>query len=371
MVRAVAPYARATVIAPVPYVPPFTRQEVFSRYRSIPRLVKEAVGDVHHPRVLTGPGLWLHAFDARLMSAAVSRLVQDIHRTDPVDLIHAHFIYPEGVVAAVLGRHLGVPVMTTEHAHWIPWLSTHPALRKQVAAAIPHIRLLTGVSPSVCDGIRAIGSGDARVEWLPNVLDDRVFVAPMPNEQVNPHQLLFVGVVRRVKGLDVLVRALSTLVGRHPALRLRVIGEPYQRAYRRDEEVVRELVASLGLLGRVEFSGQATPAEVAKVMRESALLVVPSRRESFSSVAVEALSSGTPVVATRCGGPEHIVMDEMGRLVPPEDPDALASAIDEMLAARPSIDRMKLHRYATEKFGFEASSRRISRLYAEVVGAPS
>ena len=61
-------------------------------------------------------------------------------------------------------------------------------------------------------------------------------------------------------------------------------------------------------------------------MRESAVLVLPSRRESFGSVLVEALACGTPVVATSCGGPEDIVTDAVGRLVPVENAEALAGA---------------------------------------------
>jgi glycosyltransferase involved in cell wall biosynthesis len=371
MVRAAADIARVTVVSPIPYVPPFVKGGIFGRYRLVPAYVRGAVGDIHHPRVLTGPGMWLHAFDARLMAAAVSRLIERIHRSTPVDLIHTQFVYPEGVAAARIGKRLGIPVMTTEQAHWVPWMNDYPAVRKQVLAALPHIALITGASARILEDVRALTDGRARVAVIGSVLDEEVFTAPEPGEPVDMNELLFVGIVRRVKGLDVLVRAFSILAPRHPALRLRVIGNPYQRAYQRDEQVVRDLVHSLGLDDRVRFTGHASPAEVAKAMRQSALLVSPSRREAFSNVTMEALASGTPVVATRTSGPEYIfagATEAMGRLVPLEDPPAMAAAIEEMLLRRPTVDRDELHRYAVERFGRKASARRIAELYGEVLG---
>jgi glycosyltransferase involved in cell wall biosynthesis len=77
------------------------------------------------------------------------------------------------------------------------------------------------------------------------------------------------------------------------------------------------------------------------------------------------------VVATRTSGPEYIfagATEAMGRLVPLEDPPAMAAAIEEMLLRRPTVDRDELHRYAVERFGRKASARRIAELYGEVLG---
>jgi glycosyltransferase involved in cell wall biosynthesis len=92
--------------------------------------------------------------------------------------------------------------------------------------------------------------------------------------------------------------------------------------------------------------------------------VVPSRRETFSLVTAEALASGTPVVATRCGGPEEILTEETGQLTDVDDPAALAVAIDAALAR--SYDPLALRRYAVERFGSAAASNRLGRLYESV-----
>jgi glycosyltransferase involved in cell wall biosynthesis len=119
----------------------------------------------------------------------------------------------------------------------------------------------------------------------------------------------------------------------------------------------------------VRFAGGLAPREVAARMRGSALLVLPSRRESFGGVLVEALACGTPVVATRCGGPEEIVTPELGSLAPVEDPPALASAIADVLARRASFRPECLREAAVGSYGMAATAERLRAIYDEVLGA--
>jgi glycosyltransferase involved in cell wall biosynthesis len=98
------------------------------------------------------------------------------------------------------------------------------------------------------------------------------------------------------------------------------------------------------------------------------ILVVTSQRcETFGNVVVEALASGVPVVATRCGGPEDIVADEVGRLVPIGDPDALARAIREVWEQRDGFPPERLARYARERFSQERIAAQLIALYEEIL----
>ena len=357
-----------TVIAPIPYVPPYFPGETFARFRRVLAHEGDAGIDVFHPRVAFPPGYALHRFEAALIWPSIRRLADQLHRERRFDLIHAHFIYPDGVLAARLGQRYGIPVITTEGAPWRPWFDNFPAVRAQALRALPHIRLVLPVSTSLERNIVDAVQGRARTRVLHNVVDDAMFRPQQTRGGWNPDQILFVGVIRHVKGLDILVRAFATLRGRRPALRLLVVGAAIYRGYQRDEDAVRRLVAELGLEDHIRFAGQASPAEVAVAMRSSALLVVPSRSETFSSVTGEAIASGTPVVATRCGGPEDIITPENGRLVANEDVEGLASAIDEMLDRRELYDPHALHADMVARFGFQVAAERLAGVYGEVLG---
>lgn len=95
--------------------------------------------------------------------------------------------------------------------------------------------------------------------------------------------------------------------------------------------------------------------------------MLPSRAESFGAVLVEALACGTPVVATRCGGPEDIVTDEVGILVPPEDPEALAVALESVLDHPERYEREVLRAHALARFGAPSVASRIGDVYARVL----
>ena len=368
LVDASVAVATPTVIAGVPYVPPVIASSTLGRFRAVEREQSGGPYRVLHPRMLLGPGHVLHAFDAQLAYPAIRKAAAAAAAKETFDLIHAHFIYPDGVIAARLGRDLGLPVVVSEHSVWQQWFQRHPRVGQQVERALPSIARLTAVSDSLRTDMASIVRNRVPVDLLPNVVDDETFTAASAAE-TDPDQLLFVGTIRRVKGLDVLVRALATLRARRPRLRLTVVGGAFYRAYARDERDVRSLVTSLGLDDRVRFLGEQSAADVAREMRRSAMLVVPSRRETFSLVTAEALASGIPVVVTRCGGPEEFVTADVGTLVAVDDADALVSGIDSVLDRREQFSPLVLRDWAVSRFGRAVAARRIADLYTHVIGS--
>lgn len=369
LVTASRAVAEPVVVAPVPYAPPLMPGASARRFRTVERSQAKDGLQVYHPRVAAGPGQLLHAFDARLAYPSLRNAIVRLHRESPFDLIHAHFIYPEGVVASRIGAELGIKVVSSEHAMWRPWLDRHPSVRRQVDRALPRISRITAVSETLRQSIVQLFGESVPVDVIPNVVDEEIFRAPRADDPRDPNHLLFVGLIRHVKGLDVLVRALGHLLPEYPDLQLTVAGGSFYRAYERDATEVRSLVQALGLTDHVRFLGEVAPPDVAALMRRSALLVVPSRRETFSLVTAEALASGTPVVATRCGGPEEILTDDVGQLADVDDAAALAIAIESALGR--SYDRAKLRRYAVERFGMAAAAERLRRLYERVTGLAS
>jgi teichuronic acid biosynthesis glycosyltransferase TuaC len=364
MCDAAAQAADVTVIVPTPWVPPFVPLPALSRFRGVPAQIQRGEVDVYFPRVPGSIEYLTHDRDARLALSRVLALARRLHESKPFDVIHAHFIYPDGVVAAHVGRALGVPVMTSEHSFWTPWLADRRRVGEQVAGALPDIRLVTAVSETLRSSIEDFTRGAVETEVLPNVVDDEIFFpADTPRHDA---ELLYVGLIRRVKRLDVLLCALAEARKSMPSLHLRILSANAYRAYGSDRREVRRLISALGLDEAVHVVHGTEPRGVADAMRRAAFVTVTSARETFCSVAAEALACGTPVIATRCGGPEEFVSMEDGVLVPLGDPIAYAAAIREAFARRSGFDSATIASRIVDRFGRAAWTERAMTLYERV-----
>jgi glycosyltransferase involved in cell wall biosynthesis len=228
---------------------------------------------------------------------------------------------------------------------------------------------VVAVSESVRNIVREFVGDGPNVVVIPNGVDPSEFTVATANEGSDPNQILFVGAVRPVKGVDILLRAAKLLGDRGRPVRLLLVGEAWYGPYRQEELHLKRMVRELGLADRVEFAGKQVPPRLTETMQRSALLVLPSRIESFGMVLVEALACGTPVVATRSGGPEQIVNDRVGVLVPPEDPEALARGIEQVLDRRGSYDPNQLRAYALSRFSLDSVGARLREVYEQAVQA--
>lgn len=108
------------VISPVPYFPPVKGFEKYSRFCSIVRHSVEDDVEVFYPRFIVGLGKSIYPTEALSYYLGIRHTADRLHRESAFDLIHAHFTFPDGVVAAWLGRRYGVPVIITEHVPWRP-----------------------------------------------------------------------------------------------------------------------------------------------------------------------------------------------------------------------------------------------------------
>ncbi len=105
-------------------------------------------------------------------------------------------------------------------------------------------------------------------------------------------------------------------------------------------------------------------------MRQSDLFVLPSLCETFSVPAAEAMASGIPVLATRCGGPEEFITQDQGLLVSPGDADALRQGLDFMLDNLHRYSRGQIVQYARERFSHEVVGAQLHALYQSLCVEP-
>jgi glycosyltransferase involved in cell wall biosynthesis len=360
------------VVSPTPWFPPLPGLgplQQFARFRKLPRREVRAGVEIYRPRFVAGPGLSLYPFEARAQERGMRKTIERLRTSFPFDLVHAHMIYPEGAVAHRLSQRYGVPFIVSEHAPWTETWFASKRVRREALAAAHAASALLPVSASVRDTMASYGVEGDHVRVVPVGVDGDVFRL-RPRVARRQNQILYVGWINYIKGVDVLLEAMALLKGRGESVRLVLVGGAAFRTTRIKEERLRSLAVTLDLGDRVSFVGRKSHSEVARHMAESAAVVLPSRAESFGAVLVEALACGTPVVATACGGPEDIVRESVGVLVPPEDPQALADGITDVLRQPERFEPEALRQYALSHFSWEATVGLIEGEYLRALGQP-
>lgn len=297
------------------------------------------------------------------------------------DIVHTHLFFASQV-GRLAARLVGCPVVSTMHgADYEPTARLgNPGLTlfKQsllqagdaVTAAISHARIIA-VSQYVAESARRrLGVSGSRVEVIPNAVDTETF-CPDPSRRAEARQALGLGPGSRVlicvgrmtneKGQDVLIRAMPAVRTRVSGTHLLLVGEGPSRV--RYESLAQEL----GVEENVSFLGVRW--DVPNLLRAADVLVMPSLNEGFGLVMVEALASGTPVVASRMGPTPEIVREtETGLLFAPGDPHALADALERLLGNPALCHEMgrRGREDALARFALPQMVRHLERLYETV-----
>lgn len=272
------------------------------------------------------------------------------------EIIHAH-VYTAGLPALILGRLYRLPVALSEHWSKLSLRKLNRFEELLAKFVMNRVDVILPVSNSLKVSVCRYGI-KGRFEIVPNAVDTSLFYPSEKNQNKNHEKkILFVGSLKSVKGLPFLFHALSKLGQRRTDWHLDIVGNgPPRRKYER-------MVVALGLTGKVLFHGLRSKEEVAEFMRKANFLVLPSLVETFGVVAAEALATGTPVLATRCGGPEEFVTDEVGLLIPPGDEDALYKALSYMLDNLNRYSSHRISQYARELFSAERLGMLLHTIY--------
>ena len=288
------------------------------------------------------------------------------------DIVHAHWILPQGLVAAFAGRLIGVPTLISAHG------GDAFAFRRGLGALLKHIalRLSTAWTANTQATARAAAAGAAlrTAHVVPMGVSVAQFSAgcgtALRAEYQDGSVVLFVGRLVSKKGVDVLLNAFAQINSHSRArIQLWIVGEGDCRG------ALERLAAERGLSNQITFWGRIANQKLPDFYAAADVFVAPSvvtesgDTEGQGVVFLEAFSARVPVIATDVGGIGEIVRhDDTGWLVPPRNPELLARAIEQMLDDRGLARRLTENAFhlVKEHFDWPIIAGRFETLYREL-----
>ncbi len=316
------------VLSPVPWFP--LKSELFGSYREfaqIPDKEQRFGIDVTHPRYPLIPKIGM-SLTPLLMATATYKAARSLLREKPFQLIDAHYFYPDGVAAALLGKWLGCPVVISARGTDINLFPDYLLPRKMIVWAANNAGEIITVCQSLKDKLVDLGVSEQKITVLSNGVDAQLFqpgnkIALRKQHNINQPTLLFAGNLIPLKGVDLIIQALTAL----PDYALIIIGEGSEKTN------LKQLATQLQVIDRITFINNISQAQLVDYYTMADILLLPSSREGCPNVLLEALSCGTPVVTTSVGGTPDIVLDPVaGVLIEQRSSDALVSAIKHLFS---------------------------------------
>ena len=285
------------------------------------------------------------------------------------DIIHAHFVWPNGYVATKLREKFKIPCIVTAHGYDIYDLPFRNDTWNQIITTVlNNADLVISVSASNLVFINKLGCR-AKVAIIPNAFRNDLFF-PMDMGMCrktlglaeDKKIILTVGNLVEEKGQKYLISAMAHLKKHRSDLLCVIIG---RGALKTD---LKNQIQALGLESSVILTGGRSHTELPQWMNACDLFVFPSIRESFGVVQIEAMACGKPVVATINGGSEEVVTLESGLLIPPCDELALAEALESALEKKWNQEKI-LSR--SKKYSMEHISTVLEKQYSSVLNDAS
>lgn len=271
------------------------------------------------------------------------------------DIIHAHFTE---IAYAVLRykEKWNVPIVITEHSSGINADVIASYTRKMAEYAYPKADCVIAVSPNFQSKIyKEFG---VRPIYIPNMVDSNIFNL---NEQIkrktaSMYHFISIGRLVPVKNFELLISGFCKAFDSADKVDLTIVGDGQEK------EKLKKLVCVNHRETQIHLAGQKTNIEVAALLKESDCFILTSNSETFGVVCVEALMCGKPVISTRSGGPDCLIDDSNGILIPVGSEECLVNALREISDKRDNYNSRTISANAVGEF---SQARVVGKLVEE------
>lgn len=308
----------------------------------------------------------------------VSYLLSGVYRAwkvvqrEQVELIHAHWVIPTGLIGVVVGRYLtGKPVVVTAHRADINVFPEKSKLARLAAKfVLKKADHVIAVSAALRERIREeYGVSEGRISVINMGVDPRLF-RPRDKKEVREQLelpldgkvVLFAGGLISVKGLEYLLMAVPRVLEKEKRALFILVGTGSLEAR------LKQMARELGVSEQVRFVGERPHEELPLWISAAEAIVLPSLDEGLPVLLMEALASGVPVIATRVGGtPEVVKEGRNGFLVEPRNPEALAEKLSLLLSDEKLYRELAANCRMPEGCDMESNIRQTVEIYRRVL----
>ena len=354
------------VVAPVPFFPRLLAPLDPSRalLGGVPRDETRGELRVTHPRYPVIPRIGMTVAPALLFARSLPVLRRLQAESGDFDLIDAHYFYPDGVAAVLLGKALGKPVVITARGTDVNLIPAYALPRRMILWAAKRAAHLIAVSHALKEALVALRIPAEKITVLRNGVDLAMF-RPLDRVSIRTKLgldgpvLLSVGHLIERKGHDVVIRALVSL----PQHKLLICGIGPELA------ALEGLAREIGVDNRVRFLGQIAHDRLAEIYGAADALVLASSREGWPNVLLEAMACGTPIIASNIwGNPEIVARREAGILMRERSAAGVSAAVRDLFSALPTREATRAY---AEGFSWDETTRAQIAIFRSMVAAPS
>ena len=350
------------VIAPVPWFPSrHTRFGEYAKHAAVPAHEVRNGIVVTHPRYLLLPKVGMNMAPESLARTGLKAARKLIADGFDFDLIDAHYFYPDGVAATMIGKALNKPVVITARGTDINLIPQYDKPRRMILQAAEDCAAMITVCAALKDAIVSLGGTAQKVTALRNGVDLELF-HPEDKTQAraafgmnDQFAIASVGHLIERKGHHLVIEALVQI----PDAELYIAGGGEEEAR------LRALADQLGVTERVHFLGAMPQARLRTLYSAVDCLVLASSREGWANVLLEAMACGTPVVATNVWGtPEVVAAPEAGVLMDERSAGGIVRAIARL---RKSLPTRSTTRDYAEQFGWQPTTEGQLALFRRIL----
>lgn len=275
------------------------------------------------------------------------------------DIIHAHFLN-YGVISVKLAKEKNIPLVITEHSSYLNTDKHSRKIIKRVDKAYSGSDAIISVSDSLNRIIKDKLGYDSIV--INNIAGVKIDISEKVKHPVREgFSFATAGNLIKGKGFDILIDAFVEVVKKYPNTSLTIYGDGPLRKRLIDQ------VKSKNLDNNIDFYGSYKKDEIDVLFCSADAFVLASRAETFGVVYIEAMSSGLPVIATKCGGPEDFINNKNGYLVDKEDSVQLSDAMVRMIENIDDFDRKYIKQFVEKNFSPKVIATKIKKVYDHIL----